>query len=858
MLCRPLRSTFNSNIRPVPSVLKVAMKRIFCAVGAISAMFALTSCGSGSKGGAGVASVSLINTFAFVIAGSDPIAITATVAGAGGDQGVSWNLSIGNSSCAPSCGTLKPAPAPSMSAQYTPPKQVGANETATITAQAIADPTQTFVFSFQIRPTIRVTIMDPFVTVTPGGPVTDIHAGIENDTTNAGVIWSLTSLTTNGQNGQSCSPECGTLVADAPQLLTAHYQPPATMPAGAAVNPMITATSVAVPANSNRFIFSIGVPMISVTITNKFSGLLAGDPTVTVHATVPNDVGGGVAWTLTASGADCTPDCGTLTEVGSPSVSAKYAPPKVLPVGPAANPTITATSVADASKSDSFTFTIATASAVLNGAYAFQLRGFNPSGTAPVAIAGAFVADGAGGISIAEFELNSGGSVVSSSAGGTYDVVTFSGIPRVTITLNSMPVSLVLKCAMSSDGKRGQIIQMDGSGFLTSGTLLQQDPTALAADPAGSYAFGVDSDAPVGQRIVEAGQFVLGAGGKSIPGGLADAIQFGGASPVAGGVNGGAAISMGTATAPDSFGRGTMTLNVGGTGNVQYSYYVIDGQRMNLLETDAGTALNSLFSGTARRQKALDSNTINSAGVLALTGTNLVNGTTVAPDTAIGLFTIGGTTATATYDRNTGTSVSTLQQVSGSVGSAGFDPGTGRVLVANTIVTEMALYYYDAGSAYAIDISPSTASHALSGQLVPRAPGRFSASADLSGNLIARAGGSSTAEAPNVDFAATFDGIENDSFLLDFTTTNTSLGSNGQIVDYSATDPTDPNNLFQIDDTMTGHGSFRLAGAVLGDPSPTAADNVSFYFIGPKQFVAIGNKAGVPSGVLVFDPKDPQ
>jgi len=422
-----------------------------------------------------------------------------------------------------------------------------------------------------------------------------------------------------------------------------------------------------------------------------------------------------------------------------------------------------------------------------------------------------------------------------------------------------MPFNLVMKCAVSSDGKRGQIIQLDDSGFLTSGALLQQDPAALAADPAGNYAFGVDSDAPVGQRIVEAGQFVLGAGGTSITGGLADAIQFGGANPIAGGVGGGAAISAGIAAAPDSFGRGTMKLNAGGTGDVQYSYYVIDGQRLNLLEIGGGTALNSLFSGTAQRQKTLDSNTINSAGVVALTGMDVVNGTTVVTDTAIGLFTIGGTTATATYDRNTGSSVSTLQQVSGSIPSgsipsAAFDPATGRVLVGNTIVTGLALYYYDAGKAYVIDISPNSASHALSGQLVPRLPGKFSASIDLTGNMIGRAGGSSTAGPPNGEFAANFDGIETYSFMLDFTTTNTSLGLNGQVVDY-ATDPTSPNNLFQIDDATTGHGLIRLFGAALGDPSPAAVDNVSLYFIGPKQFVAIGTKAGVPSGVLYFEPQ---
>ena len=797
-----------------------------------------------------MAAVNLINTFVSVGAGTDPITLTATVSGPGGDQGVSWNLTIGTASCSPSCGTLKPAPAPSMSAVYTPPKQVAANETATITARAIADPTQTFAFNFQIKPATRVTITDPFATVMPGGAVTDIHAAVENDTTNAGVIWNLTTLTTSGQNGQrqSCSPDCGTLVADAPQLLTAHYQPPATMPTGVVANPVITVTSVAASTNSSSFTFTIGAPTISVIITTKFSGLLTGDPAVTVKAAVPNDgVGAGVTWTLTASGSACSPDCGTLTDVGLPSVSAKYAPPKTLPLGILANPTITATSVTDPSKSDSFTFTIAAASGVLNGRYAFQLRGYTAFGTAPAAIGGAFVADGEGGISSAEFELNSGGGVASFSAAGTYEVQTFSGIPRVTITFSNTPVNLVLKCAVSSDGTRGQIIQMDSSGYLTSGTLLQQDPAALAADPGGNYAFGVDSDAPVGLRIVEAGQFILGAGGASITGGLADAIQFGGANPIAGDViNGGAAISAGTATAPDSFGRGTLTLNAGGTGDVQYSYYVIDGQRLNLLEIDGGTALNSLFSGTAQRQKTLDGNSINSTGVVALTGMNLVNPTTVVPDTAIGMLTIGGATATATYDRNTGSSVSTLQQAVGSIPGV-FDTATGRVLVANTIVTEMALYYYDEGKAYAIDISPNSASHAFSGQLVPRVPGQFSASTDLTGNLIGRGGGSSTAGPPSADFAATFDGVENYSFMMDLTATSTSIGLNGQAVGVSAFD------IFVIDDAATGHGSLRLFGGALGDSNTAATDNVSFYFIGPKQFVAIGNKVGVSSGVMFFE-----
>jgi hypothetical protein len=826
------------------------MKRIAFAVFTIATILVLTSCGSGSSKTAAPVVVALGNTFAFIGAGASAVTITAQVTGPGSDQGVSWELSVANTNCSPGCGTLAPAPTPSMSAVYTPPKNVPTNETATITARAIADPTQTFVFNFQITPGITILITDKFTTQTVGGPVTDIHAQVTNDATNAGLTWTLTAA------GADCQPGCGTLTTDPAPSLVAHYQPPATPPTGAAANPTISAISVATPAIKDSFNFTIGAPPIAVSITNKFASQPVGGPATTVNATVANDFGNaGLTWTLTAAGADCQPACGTLV-VGTPSTSATYTPPTTLPTGSAAQPTITATSVADTTKSDSFSFAIANASTALNGQYAFLVRGFNMAGTSPLAIAGAFVADGTGGISNAEFELNNAGSVVSFPAPmtGTYVVdSTFNGIPRVTITFASTPVNLVLKCALSSDGKRGQVTQVDDSGFLTSGILLQQDPAALTADPGGNYAFGVDSDAPVGLRIVEAGQFILGAGGASITGGLADAIQFAGANPIAGDIiNGGAAISAGAATAPDSFGRGTLTLNVGGTGDVQYSYYVIDGQRLNLLEIDGGTALNSLFSGTAQRQKTLDANSINSTAVVALTGMSIVNGTTVVPDTAIGVFTISGTTAAVTYDRNTGSGVSILQQVTGSIPSsiptAAFDPATGRVLLANTIVTGTVLYYYDTGKAYAIDFSPNSASRALSGQLVPQTAGPFSAS-NLAGNSIGRAGGSSTAGPANADFAATFDGTANYSFKLDLTTTNASLGSNGQVIDFSTSD------IFQINDATSGHGVLRLLGGVLGDPNASAGDIVSFYLIGPNQFVAIGNTAGVPSGVLYFDPQ---
>src|SRR5215468_6162750 len=174
------------------------MKLIAVAVLTIAMTLTLASCGSGSQGTDPIV-VSLSDTFAFVAVGSDPITITAVVSGPGANQGVSWDLSIANTNCSPGCGTLKPGSDPSKSAVYTPPKSVPTNQTATITARAIADPKQTFVFNFQIVPAAAIVITDKFATQTAGGPVTDIHAQITNDVTNAGISWTLTA------GGAACS-----------------------------------------------------------------------------------------------------------------------------------------------------------------------------------------------------------------------------------------------------------------------------------------------------------------------------------------------------------------------------------------------------------------------------------------------------------------------------------------------------------------------------------------------------------------------------------------------------------------------------------------------------------------------------
>lgn len=844
-------------------------------------LFAIAWCGSCNNSsapsqGPGVV-VNVKGSFATVEAGGAPITLSATVNGDLRGQGVTWILSVANTDCAPGCGTLTVASnsAP-FTAVYTPPAAPPANSTATITVRSQADETKLFVFNFQITPPITVSIGPKFSTQTAGGPTVDIQATITNDVTNAGVSWTLTS---GGATGSNCSPACGTLAVDPAPSLTAHYKPPAIPPSGANASPTIAASSVVDPTKSDNFSFIIVAPPISVSITNKFSTIAAGASAVPVNATITNDfTNAGLSWTLTMGGMDCTGTCGTLTPAASPSLSASYAPPATAPSGAAASPTITATSVADPTKSDSFSFNIIAANSVFKGSYAFLLRGYDSAG-APMAMTGSIVTDGNGHITGGDLDFNDKGTVtsISGTLSGTYAIDTsFNGIPRLTINITANSTTLTLRCALSADGARGNIIQLDSSLALNAGVLLRQDPAALtAANPAGNYAFGLDSDvgtsAGISGRIVEDGQFILGTGGTSVTGGIADAGQSGN-GPVFGGLNGPATISAGAATAPDSFGRGTLTLTISGNSN-QYAYYIVNGHQLNLLEIDSGLALQTLQAGTAQLQQAMTSTDINGTGIVAFAGsyTDSSSGTPVlAPKVLIGQLIIsGGTSTSGTFDFNRNGFVGLRQLDNGlipvaQIPSTAFDPTTGRCLIAHSpatasFVDRVAVYLYAPGKGYLADVSLGSLNFAMSGTLTLQAPGPFSPQT-LSGNLIAREGPSSalpsaTIPAYSSDLALNFDSASATYTTdVDLTTSNLSIGANGQVHDVSLSA-----QAYTIDDAALGHGHLNLLGALIGDPSTFQNDFATFYVIAPNQFVAIGfgptGQGGPPSEILFFDPQ---
>jgi hypothetical protein len=195
---------------------------------------------------------------------------------------------------------------------------------------------------------ISVSLTNKVTSVQAGTVAVVFLATVQNDSTNSGVSWSLTT------NGSACAPTCGTLSLATPT--TVSYTPPSSGPAAPNNQPTLSATSVAKTNKSDSNTFTI-TPALTVSITNKFASLNTGASAFVVNATVQNDsTNSGVAWALTANGTACSPACGSLS--GATATSVTYSPSTSVPPTPNNQPKLTATSVHDNSKSDSDAFSI--------------------------------------------------------------------------------------------------------------------------------------------------------------------------------------------------------------------------------------------------------------------------------------------------------------------------------------------------------------------------------------------------------------------------------------------------------------------------------------------------------------------
>jgi hypothetical protein len=413
------------------------------------------------------------------------------------------------------------------------------------------------------------------------GAKSSISAIVSNDNTNAGVSWSI-----------SCgSSACGSIApsTSASGASVTYTAPSAPSPASVT----ITAKAVADTTKSVSTSVTITGPQpISVSFATAPPTALVVNTTASVAATVANDSkNAGATWSLSCGSSAC----GSISPMTSASgATVIYTAPGVVPAP--ATVTITATSVTDTTKSVAGTVTIATAPppVLADGTYVYHLSGQDNYDN--YYVAGAFTIksgiitggeqDSSDGDQSAYSQLVPSGSSIS-RVGNTIEVVlstgdTSFGVNGV-VTLHGTPVS----------STRVLVSEFDSFAAATGSIDLQTSAGPLA----GGYAFVVNGVDDAGNQLAIGGVLKFSGGSLSIATSVFD-CNDGGTTLLA------QNFASGSGTAPDSFGRVTVTLTPSQASGV--SPFILEGyvsgNTVQLVENGSNDSLNADLGGTALAQ----------------------------------------------------------------------------------------------------------------------------------------------------------------------------------------------------------------------------------------------------------------
>jgi hypothetical protein len=258
---------------------------------------------------------------------------------------------------------------------------------------------------------------------------------------------------------------------------------------------------------------SITLLPISVSVSPT-SASVAVNATQQFTATVTDDgTNSGVTWTLTQSGAACSPGCGTIAPTSTASgAAATYTPPATAPALPLV--TVTATSVENTTKTGSAKVTLTTSTgglacgagsggeSLLKGQYAFLTHGFDQS--FPVMFTGgSFTADGTGKITGGEEDIQPAGlagtDVNINPRGSAYAVgpdhrgcVVLASTDGTTLSFRFALGSINSSSGIATNGHIIEFDDASGTGTRAAGSIRLQDATSFTASQfKGNYAFGL-------------------------------------------------------------------------------------------------------------------------------------------------------------------------------------------------------------------------------------------------------------------------------------------------------------------------------------------------------------------------------
>jgi hypothetical protein len=429
------------------------------------------------------------------------VTMSATVTGDPANLGVDWTFSCGGVSCTPAGGLHSGSGAPALfqvpgPAQF--PTLVGS--TIIATARATADYNYSAIATFIVTAGISITLTQAPPASMPINGTAPVIATVANDTTNAGVDWTV-----------SCDnpPNCGTVTpAHTASGQTATFTAPPTPPIVNPQNPTpsvtITATATAGGIGVVTATASVNiVAPITVQITQSVpNNSLVVSTSAPLIATVANDsANAGVDWTVTCGSSGA---CGSFSPAHTASGAATtFTAPSAVPTG--GTVTITAASTTDPTQTATETVTITASVPLLLGQYVILVSARN-SVNGPYTFGGVISADGNGNITSGNVDLvdSTGNAAPAASIGvaGTY-TITSSGSGQIQLTINT---------AGLSGGSGSGTFGVNGTGAVTLSVVFATPQHALLSE---TDSFGSGTGTLDLQNASDLSSFVSGTTGLS-------------------------------------------------------------------------------------------------------------------------------------------------------------------------------------------------------------------------------------------------------------------------------------------------------------------------------------------------------
>jgi hypothetical protein len=404
--------------------------------------------------------------------------------------------------------------------------------------------------------------------------------------------------------------------------------------------------------------------------------------------------------------------------------------------------TVTATSTADTSASDSATIKVvdAASNAMLSGTYVFQVQGSDSFGSY-VAV-GTVVADGGGNIISGEQDYaDNSAQRGPDPVTGTYSVGP-DGHGSMTLTVNdvALPNNGVETFSLAvTSPTHAAVIQFDATAS-SSGTLdFQPSGAAVPASVNGYYAFvAAGGDIAGGVPFACGGVATLNAAAGTLTNGLLYENDAGATSSSA---------ITGTVTGPDAFGRGSIATSNG----FHYAYYIVRSEVLRLVQEDVPTFVTS---GTMVGQAPSGVMPVFSSAALTGNYVFAVGGSSAAgPEAAAGQLTANGNgNFTAGYadvnDAGTNTNGSIWAQSNYAIAPNGVGtfnlPGGGAGVTQEIsslmiFATDPAVNFIDPGNpiggggALILDFDTGSVS---TGQIVPQSIGTVSGNYAINMQLV--------------------------------------------------------------------------------------------------------------------------